>query len=51
MRKVHFYLGTEFAGVKYEEIIEFPDRTTNDEIDEEYEMWANDRLDKQWWDE
>lgn len=51
MRKVHFYLGTGFSGADYEESMEFSDEATDKEIQEEYEMWANNRLDKQWWDE
>lgn len=51
MRKVRFYLGTGYAGADYEEIMDFPDGTTDEEIEEEYESWKNDKLDCQWWDE
>lgn len=51
MRKVCFYLGTGFVSAYYKESMEFSDETTDEEIQEEYESWVNDRLDKQWWEE
>lgn len=51
MRKVCFYLGTGFHGGEYKEIMEFPDGTTNEEIQDEYEYWKSEKLDESWWDE
>ena len=51
MRKVCFYLGTGFPGAVFKEHVKFSDDTTDEEIQEEYEDWVNDRLDKQWWEE
>lgn len=46
MRKVYFYLGTGFPGASFKEYVEFSNDTTDEEIQEEYESWVNDRLDK-----
>lgn len=51
MKKVCFYLGAGFPGAAFKEHVELPDETTDQEIQEEYESWVNDRLGKQWWDE
>lgn len=50
MRKVKFYLGTGFAGASHEDIIEFEDGTTDEEITEYFEEWKNNFLDASWWD-
>ena len=50
MRKVKFYLGTGFSGAVHQEIMEFEDGTTDEEVNEEYEQWKNDHLDASWWD-
>lgn len=50
MRKVIFYLGTGFANVKYEEIMEFEDGTTDEEISEIFHDWYEEKLDASWWD-
>lgn len=51
MRKVKFYLGTGFAGCNHTEVMEFDDNTTEEEIEECYEEWKNEKLDGSWWDE
>lgn len=51
MRRVRFYLGTGYRGVDYEERMEFPDGTEDEEIEEAYKDWENNILEKQWWDE
>lgn len=50
MRKVNFHLGTEFSCEHYEEIMEFEDGTTNEQISEYFEDWKNELLDSSWWD-
>ena len=50
MRKVKFYLGTGFPGASREEIVDFEDDTTDEEIEESFEDWKNNRLDASWWD-
>ena len=50
MRKVIFYLGTGFANVKDEEIMEFEDGTTDEEISEIFHDWYEEKLDASWWD-
>lgn len=48
VRRVLFHLGTGFPGASYEEVIEFDSDTTDEEIDEFYKEWKNDRLDCSW---
>lgn len=48
MRKIKFYLGTGFSGCDYEETFEFSDDCTDEEIQEEYNDWANNCLDQSW---
>lgn len=50
MRKVKFYLGTGFANVAHEEIMEFEDDTTDEEISEIFHDWYEGYLDASWWD-
>ncbi len=45
MRKIKFYLGTGFAGCNHIEVMEFDDNTTEEEIEECYEEWKNEKLD------
>lgn len=50
MRKVKFYLGMGFAGCNHEEIMEFDDDTTDEEISEYHHEWYEEKLDASWWD-
>jgi len=43
--KVTFFCGIGFAGAKREETFDFPDETTNDELQEEFEMWSSNFID------
>ena len=49
MKIVKFYLGTGHASCSHEEILEFDDDTTDEEIEAEYQSWKEDRLDCSWW--
>ena len=49
MKIVKFYLGTGNPSCSYEEIVEFDDDTTDEEIEAEYQSWKEDRLDCSWW--
>lgn len=49
MKKVKFYLGTGFAGAAHEEIVEFDDNVTVEEIQEAFYEWYEDKLDPSWW--
>lgn len=42
MRKIYATLDTGFACAMFEEVFEFDDDVTNEEIDEEIEKWAED---------
>lgn len=50
MRKVKFYLGTGFASAAHEEVMEFDDDTTDEEISEIFHDWYEGKLDASWWD-
>lgn len=49
MKKIKFYLDTGFAGCSHEEVFEYEDNVSEEEINEDFEMWKNDRLDASWW--
>lgn len=49
MRKVKFYLGTGFASAAHEEVMEFDDDTTDEEISENFRDWYKEKLDASWW--
>lgn len=51
MRKVKFYLGIGLVGCNHTEVMEFDDNTTEEEIEECYEEWKDEKLDCSWWDE
>jgi hypothetical protein len=46
--KVKFTMSMSLVGCEREEIIEFDDDTTNDDIDFHYEHWVNEQLDGGW---
>lgn len=46
--KVEFILGTGFAGETHKELIDLPNDYTEDDIEEMYQEWANNFLDKSW---
>ena len=47
--KVEFTLGTGFANGTHKEIVDLPDNYTEDDIEDSYQEWANDFLDKSWY--
>lgn len=50
MKKVKFYLSIGFQDASYEEIIEFEDDITREEIEEEFQDWKNGYIDMGWHD-
>lgn len=50
MRKIKFHLNTGYAGCLHEDILEFEDDITEEQIEYELEQWANDQIDA-WWEE
>lgn len=46
--KDEFLLGTGFAGATHKEIVEVSDDYSEDDIEEMYQEWANNFLDKCW---
>lgn len=51
MKKIHFHLGIGYANAVHDEIIEFEDDATNEEIEEEFNEWVNGYEDCSWWEE
>ena len=51
MKRIHFHLGVGYAGAVYDEIVEFEDDSTEEEIREEFEDWVNGYEDCSWWEE
>lgn len=49
MRKIKFYLSIGYAGADYDEIMEFPDNMTDEEIDECFHEWVNGYIDAEWY--
>lgn len=45
---VKFNLGTGFAGANHKEILDLPDDYSEDDIEDVYQDWANNFLDKYW---
>lgn len=51
MKKVHFHIGTGYTGAQHDEVMEFDDSATDEDIEEAYQDWKENKLDCQWWDE
>ena len=51
MKKIHFYLGIGINNADREEVVEFEDNATDEEIGDEYEDWKNNYIDASWWKE
>lgn len=51
MKKIHFYLGIGFSTVCHDEVVEFEDNATEEEIEEEFDDWVHEHEDASWWEE
>jgi hypothetical protein len=51
MRKIRFYLGIGISNAAQEEVVEFEDDTTDDEIEDAFQEWKSNYIDANWWDE
>ena len=51
MKRIHFHLGVGYVGAVHDEIVEFEDNATNEEIEEEFNEWVNVYEDASWWEE
>ena len=47
--KVEFILGTGFANAIHREIVDLPDDYFGEDIEDVYQEWANNFLDKSWY--
>ena len=48
MKKVEFYASTGYVGCERQEIVEFDDDATKDEIEEEFQCWLDNYCDIGW---
>lgn len=48
MKKVKFSLGAGFAGCRHKETIEFEDDVMDEEIEADYQEWAQNYMDSGW---
>ena len=46
--KVEFYLGLNLVGCEKREVVELDDDLTDEEIDEEWEYWRDQKLEGGW---
>ena len=51
MRKIHFCLNIGYSTAKHEEIVEYDDNATDDEINSDFSDWVNNYLDTEWWED
>lgn len=49
MRKIKFFLGIGYPGVVQEEIVEYEDNVTDEEINNDFQEWKIGYLDDNWW--
>lgn len=49
MKRIKFFLGIGFRNANQEEIMEFEDDATDEEIDETFEDWKSNYIDASWW--
>lgn|GEM_PF-1615501 len=50
MRKIKFHISIGLAGAEQEEIVEFEDDVTGEEIEDSFQDWKSDYIDAGWWD-
>lgn len=48
MKRIKVHLNVGFPGTAHEDIIEFDDDASEEEIEEAYRDWKNDRIDGYW---
>lgn len=44
MKKIHFYISTGFATAEYNDIVEFDDNVTEEELDEYLDEFVNSHI-------
>lgn len=49
MKKVHFRINTGYAGAKYDEVEEFDDNVSEEELDEYLEDFVSNNIELSWW--
>ena len=49
MKKVHFHINTVYAGAEYDEVEEFDDNVSEEELDEYLEDFVSNNIESSWW--
>lgn len=49
MKKVHFHIGTGYAGAEYDEVEEFDDDVSEKELDEYLKDFVSNNIEPSWW--
>lgn len=49
MKKVHFHINTGYAGVEYDEVVEFDDNVSEEELVEYLEDFVSNNIEPSWW--
>lgn len=51
MKRIHFNLSIGYPTAKHEDIVEYEDTATDDEIQSDFSEWVDNYLDMEWWEE
>ena len=49
MKKVHFYISIGFHGANYDEVVEFDDDVTEEELYDYLESFVDNNIESSWW--
>ena len=49
MKKVHFHIDTGYSGVTYDEVEEFDDDVSEEELYDYLEDFVSNNIDSSWW--
>lgn len=49
MKKVHFHISTGFYGATYDDVEEFDDDVTEEELYDYLEAFVNNNIESSWW--
>ncbi len=49
MRKIKSFLGIGYHGATHEEIVEYEDDATDEQINEDFQEWKMGYMDDNWW--
>lgn len=49
MRRIKFSLSIGYANAGHEEVVEFDDDATDEQIEQDYQDWCSSYIDGGWW--